>query len=124
MKSKWVLVEEKRRFVPNWLLSCFPQWAMLKQPVRWICFRKRTKDDLQWIPISEQCPPVHQTVLFYSSGGDVYQGRPCYGMHPPYWCGHSELNFGIIFADKGVTITHWLPLSALPEAFPVRVKHD
>ncbi len=72
--------------------------------------RARAKD---WKLITESHPPAHETVLFLCSNGDIYQGRGCYGLHEPWWCGHSELNFGKIFSDEGLTVTHWKSREAL-----------
>jgi hypothetical protein len=73
------------------------------------------KDALgEWIPISEKLAPRHETVLALSSEGDVYQARVCYGMHAPFWCGHSKLNFGKVLADEGIVITHWRALLSTP----------
>ena len=69
--------------------------------------------ELKWRLISEQHPPPHENYLFLCSNGDIYQGRPCYGMHSPYWCGHSKLNFGEILSDKGLVVTHWIPISEM-----------
>jgi hypothetical protein len=60
-----------------------------------------------WIPVTEKLAPRHETVLALSSEGEIYQARVCYGMHEPFWCGHSKLNFGKVLADQGITITHW-----------------
>ena len=60
-----------------------------------------------WTPVTTQLPPPHETVLARDEDGDIYQARVCYGMHEPWWCGHSELNFGVILQDKGITITEW-----------------
>ncbi len=65
---------------------------------------------MNWIPVTERLAPPHETVLARSDRGDFYQARVCYGMHMPFWCGHSELNSGTIFEQKGITITHWRPL--------------
>ena len=62
-----------------------------------------------WTPITEAHPPAHETVLFLCSNGDIYQGRGCYGMHEPWWCGHSKLNFGKILSDEGLVVTDWMP---------------
>lgn len=71
---------------------------------------------MEWMPIADRKPPRHQTVEFLCSNGDVYQGRPCYGLHEPWWCGHSGLNFGVVLADKGLTVTHWREQAPLPAA--------
>ena len=63
----------------------------------------------EWQPIAEKHPPAHETVLFLCSNDDIYQGRGCYGMHEPWWCGHSKLNFGKVLEDAGLTVTHWKP---------------
>lgn len=64
-----------------------------------------------WIPVTRQLPPPHETVLVLDgTNGDIYQARVCFGMHAPWWCGHNKLNFGVIFEDKGIKITHWRPL--------------
>lgn len=67
-----------------------------------------------WTAIKDQMPPRHQTLLFYCSNGDIYQGRPCYGMHEPWFCGHSELNFGTVLRDKGLIVTHWREMLDAP----------
>lgn len=77
----------------------------------------------QWRPIDDKIPPGHETLLFLCSNGDVYQGRMCYGMHEPWFCGHSELNFGVVLKDKGLIVTHWrrpLPLPAPPAKEPTK----
>ena len=60
-----------------------------------------------WTPVTTQLPPPHETVLARDEKGDIYQARVCYGMHTPFWCGHSGLNFGVILEDKGIAITEW-----------------
>jgi hypothetical protein len=60
-----------------------------------------------WTPVTTQLPPPHETVLARDEKGDIYQARVCFGMHAPWWCGHSGLNFGVILQDKGITITAW-----------------
>jgi hypothetical protein len=74
----------------------------------------RLREANEWWPIKSANPPRHETVEFLCSNSDVYQGRPCYGMHEPYWCGHSELNFGVVLADKGLIVTHWRLRRPLP----------
>ena len=70
-----------------------------------------------WMSVTERLAPAHETVLARASDGDIYQARVYYGMHEPFWCGHSELNFGVIFSDKGITITYWRPLSRADQPF-------
>ncbi len=60
-----------------------------------------------WTPVTTQLPPPHETVLARDEDGDIYQTRVCYGMHAPFWCGHSKLNFGVILEEKGITIKEW-----------------
>lgn len=60
-----------------------------------------------WTPVTSQLPPPHETVLARAENGDIYQARVCFGMHAPWWCGHSELIFGVILQDKGITIKEW-----------------
>jgi len=60
-----------------------------------------------WTPVTAQLPPPHETVLARAEDGDIYQARVCYGMHAPWWCGHSKLNFGVILQDKGIEIKEW-----------------
>ncbi|MCB7129972.1 MAG: hypothetical protein J3T61_10600 [Candidatus Brocadiales bacterium] len=60
-----------------------------------------------WTPVTTQLPPPHETVLARDKKGDIYQARMCYGTHAPWWCGHSELIFGVILQDKGVEIKEW-----------------
>ena len=62
-----------------------------------------------WIAVSEQMPPGHKTLLFRAENGDLHQGRMCYGMHAPWYCGHTETTFGNVISDKQ-TITHWMPI--------------
>ena len=63
-----------------------------------------------WIPVKERLPKPHQTVLARDGlTKDIYQARVCYGMHEPFWCGHSGLNFGVVLFDHDVLITHWMP---------------
>lgn len=69
-----------------------------------------------WIPISEKLAPPHKTVLALCSNGDIYQARVCYGMHAPYWCGHSDLNFGNVLSDAGLVVTHWKRIAELKAA--------
>ena len=77
----------------------------------------------KWQTIEENQPPPHETILFLCSNGDIYQGRPCYGMHAPWWCGHSKLNFGKVLEDEGLVVTHWMPLPKPPESID-RQKSD
>jgi hypothetical protein len=65
-----------------------------------------TSEDL-WIPVDNEMPPRHLTVLAKCTNGDIYQCRVCYGMHEPWWCGHNELNFGIVLSDKGLIVESW-----------------
>lgn len=60
-----------------------------------------------WTPVAAQLPPPHETVLARDEKGDIYQARVCYGMHSPWWCGHSGLNFGVILQDNGIEIKEW-----------------
>ena len=60
-----------------------------------------------YLEIKYGLPPPHKTVLALCDNGDIYQARVCYGLHPPFWCGHSKLNFGIVLSDRGLTVTHW-----------------
>lgn len=62
-----------------------------------------------WIPVEDSLPRPHKTVLAKCTNGDIYQCRVCYGMHEPWWCGHSKLNFGIILSDKGLIVESWKP---------------
>ena len=64
----------------------------------------------EWIKASDQLPAPHVTVLAKCTNGDIYQARVCYGMHEPFWCGHSELNFGTILKQKGLEVDCWTPL--------------
>lgn len=73
-----------------------------------------------WKDITEKYPPRHKNLLFLSSEGDIYQGRACYGLHAPWWCAHDKLNFGKVFADEGITITHWM----LPPPLPGKEKNS
>lgn len=70
---------------------------------------------MNWVDAAAQLPAAHQTVMARCSNGDIYQVRVCYGMHAPWWCGHSELNFGIILTEQGLVVTHWAPLPSAPE---------
>lgn len=63
---------------------------------------------MNWISVEDHLPPPHETVIAKCSNNDIYQARVCYGMHWPFWCGHSELNFGIILKDKDLIVTHWI----------------
>jgi len=66
------------------------------------------EEGIEWIGVEEErMPRPHETVIAKCSNGDIYQARVCYGMHEPWWCGHSELNFGTILRDKGLVVTHW-----------------
>lgn len=60
-----------------------------------------------WTPVTTQLPPPHETVLARAEDGDIYQARVCFGMHAPWWCGHSKLNFGVVLQDKGIVIKEW-----------------
>lgn len=64
-------------------------------------------------PWEEGFAPPHETVLARDRRGDLYQARVCYGMHEPFWCGHSRLNSGKILESEGITITHWMHRDAL-----------
>lgn len=73
---------------------------------------------MEWISVEEKLPPPHETVLALAHNGDVYQARVCYGMHAPFWCGHSTLNFGVIFRKKDVVIKSWAPHPGPNQATP------
>jgi len=64
----------------------------------------------KWIKVSDQLPDPHDTVLAKCTNGDIYQARVCYGMHEPFWCGHSKLNFGVIFNQHGLEVDCWTTL--------------
>lgn len=70
-------------------------------------FAKQEPPKGPWTSVTEKLAPAHETVLAQDNKGDIYQARVCYGMHTPFWCGHSGLNFGVILEDKGIVITHW-----------------
>ncbi len=66
---------------------------------------------MDWVDVTKRMPKPHQTVLALCDGnGDIYQARVCYGMHEPFWCGHSKLNFGKILSDHGLKVIRWSPL--------------
>ena len=71
---------------------------------------------VEWKAIEEYQPPSHETILFLCSNGDIYQGRPCYGIHAPWWCGHGKLNGGKVLKDEGLIVTHWIPKLDAPKA--------
>jgi len=62
---------------------------------------------IDWVRVKDEMPPGHQNLLFLCTNGDVYQGRPCYGMHAPWFCGHSTLNFGVVLSDHGLDVEYW-----------------
>ncbi len=64
---------------------------------------------MAWIAVKDQMPPGHKNLLFKCEDGDLYQGRMCYGMHRPWFCGHTEMTFGQVISDKQI-VTHWMTL--------------
>lgn len=61
----------------------------------------------EYLEVKYGLPPPHKTVLALCDNGDIYQARVCYGLHLPFWHGHSKLNFGKVLSDEGLTVTHW-----------------
>jgi len=59
------------------------------------------------VPVTKGLPAPHVAVLALCTNGDIYQCRVCYGMHEPWWCGHSELNFGVLLSEKGLEVESW-----------------
>lgn len=80
---------------------------------------------LNWRPIkgiSIEVPPGHVDLVFLCANKDLYKGRMCYGMHPPWYCANGVLmdklmRAGIynILNDHHVEVTHWIPFSELME---------
>ena len=69
----------------------------------------------KWRRIMDEPPPQHKNVLFKCTNGDIYQGRPCYGLHDPWWCIQSSIGHGTVLQDRDIIVTHWMHESDLPD---------
>ena len=70
---------------------------------------------MRFTKVEKGLPQPHTTVLAMCTNGDIYQARVCYGMHEPFWCGHSTLNFGKILVQENLTVSHWAGLPEVQE---------
>lgn len=83
-----------------------PGWSMVKMT---IC---------GWNDVKEHMPPRHEDLFFLTDCGHIFEGRMCYGMHPPYFSANFPENHGYILNGK-FNVTHWAKSKhLLPTDFP------